>query len=162
MERVKRLLADEEYQDYLQKIAVRELDREFCGHNIEHCFAVARICYILWLEAGCPEKGFIDKEVIYVTALLHDIGRWQQYDFGYDHAWVSGELARDILRKLNFSPSQIEMMTEAIAAHRRRENGRTLLAQLLYKADKRARVCPVCPVKEKCYKYETLANQDLY
>lgn len=162
MKRVKRLLEDAKFLEYLIKIEDREAKREFCSHDLQHLMDVARISYILWLEQGCPQDNFLNKEIIYITALLHDIGRWQEYDYGYDHAIISSKLAVHFLDKLKFTAHEIDEIVRAIAVHRKGEGAETLLAKFLYKADKLARPCYKCEAIDKCYKYEVLSKQPLY
>ncbi|MGI6684337.1 MAG: HD domain-containing protein [Bacillota bacterium] len=62
----------------------QEINREFCCHQMQHALDVARIYYILFLEkyqdgiSSDLKNMSVDqtKELIYATALLHDIGRW--------------------------------------------------------------------------------------
>ena len=71
MNRVDLILEHPKYQEYLDKIKQAEEKRIFCLHNMNHFLDVARIAYIMNLE----EELGIAKEIIYATALLHDIGR---------------------------------------------------------------------------------------
>ncbi len=162
MKRVKDLLAEAEFKEYLENIAVREADRKFCRHDLTHFMDVARICYILWLEAGQPDKGKITKEIIYITALLHDIGRWREYERGGDHALISSDVAHTILERKGFPAAEIEVITQAIFTHRKLTGDETLLGRLLYRADKLSRSCFSCDVKEECHKHHYLKQQDIY
>jgi uncharacterized protein len=79
-------------------------------------------------------------DVLSAAALLHDIGR--KYETKKQgkicHAEKGAELARDILAKLDFSPSLIDEIAHCIQAHRYRGEmaPRTLEAKILYDADK--------------------------
>ena len=66
------------YQEQLQALQMLEADRKFCRHTPEHFLDVARLAYIHALESHASAS----KELIYCTALLHDIGRAEQYRFG--------------------------------------------------------------------------------
>lgn len=162
MQRVRQLLADKEFKTHLEKISSRENQRHFCKHDLAHFMDVARICYQLWLEAGCPQRALIDKEIIYAAALLHDIGRWQEYDGVGDHALISARLADTILKRMAFSPVRVELMTKAIAGHRKLQGGEGILGELLYRADKLSRHCFLCEAQTDCYKYSSLKHQDIY
>ena len=95
---------------------------------------VSRIAYIISLE----EKLDIDKEVLYAAGLLHDIGRWMEYENGIDHAVASKELAEGILTKYKFTEKEKREILAAIGGHRKK-GAASLLADLLYRADKCAR-----------------------
>lgn len=82
---------------------------------MDHLLDVCRISWILNLEEGL----LIDKERIYAAALLHDIGRWVEYETGQDHAMASGELAEDILDRCGFSGNEKADIIEAIKSHRK-------------------------------------------
>lgn len=66
------------YQEQLQALQMLEADRKFCRHTPEHFLDVARLAYIHALESHASAS----KELIYCTALLHDIGRAEQYRSG--------------------------------------------------------------------------------
>jgi len=157
MERVNRLLQHQVYQEFLACNDATEKNREFCHHDFAHHLAVARISYILWLEA---EESPIEKEMIYAAALLHDIGRFRQYeDPALDHAAVSAELALPLLRECGFDKEECKIITAAIAGHR--QPGGDILAGMLYRADKLSRPCMSCPAAEACY-WEKKNQEILY
>ena len=70
MDRVNQIWNHPIYQNELNKLQLLETDREFCRHTPEHFLDVARLAYIRALEENAP----VSKELIYCTALLHDIG----------------------------------------------------------------------------------------
>ena len=76
MERLNYILNDEKYLYYLNRNKTFEKGRKFCKHNLKHFLDVARIAQVINLEEN---MGF-EKEIIYVTAILHDIGKSFQYD----------------------------------------------------------------------------------
>ncbi len=150
MERVNRILASREYRDHLERNALREESRPFCRHHFEHLLTVARLTYLLLLEEGCP---FINRETAYAAGLLHDIGRWQEYDYGTDHALASAEMAKTILKKVGFSNSETELITRAIAQHRLKNHEQPHLSSLsraLAKADQYSRLCFNCQARSEC------------
>ena len=75
MERYYNILKHSLYQKILQSLEFYEKERKFCCHNLEHFCDVARIMYIFALE----EQSELTKDLIYATALLHDIGRAKEY-----------------------------------------------------------------------------------
>lgn len=91
MERIDAIVRDPLFQECLAKTAEIEKEREFCKHDLQHFVDVARITYILILESGALWSFIKDndlkgtreaKEVVYAAGILHDIGRWRQYETG--------------------------------------------------------------------------------
>lgn len=159
MDRLDNLLSLPLYQKYLKKNRDKEKKRKFCVHDWQHFLDVARLTYILILEG--PERDLLIeelgslakvKEIVYTAALCHDIGKWQQYDTGEDHALVSSRLARDLLVETDFSSTEIAIICQAIEEHRTASNPQTKLGVYLKKADKLARLCYLCKAKGECYK----------
>lgn len=75
MERLNTVLRHPLYQQYYKELREEERDRIFCCHQMEHLLDVARIAYIRNLENNL---GY-SKELLYTTAILHDIGKALQY-----------------------------------------------------------------------------------
>jgi uncharacterized protein len=92
----------------------------------------------LALKIGKKERA--DLGIIEAAALLHDIGRKKEAESRgrFCHAEISAELAAKILKKLNFKQEQIKNISQAILAHRFRNNHypETIEAKVLYDADK--------------------------
>ena len=120
------------YQKHCEKIQELEKDRIFCRHTPEHFLDVARLMYIYSLE----NKLNLSREIIYATALLHDIGRAQQYLSGISHDIAGAEIAGKILADLHFTEQEKEEILSAISQHRT-DGSDNVLAMLLYKADKK-------------------------
>lgn len=170
VQRVGRILADGVYRHCLEQNAAREVDRPFCHHDFQHMLDVARICYILMVE-GNRSKEFIKrhrlnthqaaKEVIYAAGLLHNIGRWQQYDNGEDHASAGARYARPVLERAGFCPHEIEVITRAIASHRHGGPEGGLLGRLLCRADDLARPCATCAARDNYYKVERMETREM-
>ena len=95
MERVDRIVSHVKYQAYLKEIEELEQERIFCRHQMGHFLSVARIAMLMKEEEGL----FVDKELIYAAALLHDIGRGVQYQTGEPHEQASAKIAPEILFK---------------------------------------------------------------
>ena len=91
------------YQKHCKKIQELEKDRIFCRHTPEHFLDVARLMYIYSLE----NKLDLSREIIYATALLHDIGRAQQYLSGISHDIAGTEIAGKILTDLHFTHRRV-------------------------------------------------------
>ena len=161
MERINRILGDRRYRMYLQRNAESEQDRKFCIHDFKHLSSVARITYILVLEEARPEWWAVElgadretaKELIYAAGLLHDIGRWQEYATGEDHAEIGAAWARDLLLNNGFAEWEAEIVTRAIREHRSLQEEMTFLGERLYRADNLSRDCIQCRAQEECYKW---------
>lgn len=150
MERVNRILSDEQYRVYLLKNKGPEEYRIFCTHDLEHMLTVARLTYLLLLEEDCK---FITQALAYAAGLLHDIGRWKEYQDGTDHAGYSAVLAGAILERAGFETSERELIVKAIAQHRdkdEQEGHLSPLSKALRKADGMARLCFSCAVLKDC------------
>lgn len=134
------------YQEHYKKIQELESERIFCRHTPEHFLDVARLMYIYALE----EHLELPKELIYAAALLHDIGRAQQYQYNIPHDIAGVEIAREILTDLHFTEQEKELILSSIGHHRKGDSCSTLAA-LLYKADKQSRNCFLCSAASECY-----------
>jgi uncharacterized protein len=150
------------YQKHFESLQELEKDRIFCRHTFEHFMDVARIAYIMNLE---QELG-LSKEIIYAAALLHDIGRDEQYINGTPHEVASAKIAEEILGGCGFSDDEIRMIVGAIKSHRgskensneencpgtREESSESVfnLSRIIYTADKASRQCFSCKAQEEC------------
>lgn len=145
MENVDRIIHHPLFRSSMKKIREYEENREFCCHGIEHSLDVARMAYIDNLEQNL---GF-SKEIIYAAALLHDIGRWQQYEENIPHEEAGAVLASVILKDTSFNADEIAQILEAIGNHREKQI--EAFSQLLYRADKQSRICWLCEAQDACY-----------
>lgn len=170
MERIDAIVRDPLFRECLEKIKKAERDREFCKHDLQHFVDVARITYILMLESGefshfIREEGLkgpqAGKEIIYAAGILHDVGRWKEYETGEDHAPVGAELAEQILKRAGFDSNEIRIITQAIHEHREQRTQMTMLGELLHRADNLSRACHECSAQAKCYKFPTMETDNL-
>lgn len=158
MERVNRILRHEAFRKHLRKNEAAEEDRIFCRHNMGHFLDVARIAMIFNLQ----EDLKIPQDMIYGAALLHDIGRHEQYAVGTPHEMASARIAPVILEDCGYMPEEIREIVEAIALHRNIETAqRADLAGILYRADKASRACYACKASEQCNWKEGRKNLEL-
>ena len=158
MERVNRILQNQAFRKCLQENETAEEGRIFCHHNMEHFLDVARIAMIFNLQEGLSIPG----DMIYGAALLHDIGRYEQYSTGIPHEAASARIAPDILADCGYGREEIEEIVEAIALHRDSAAGqRADLAGILYRADKASRACFCCKAGEQCNWSEERKNLEL-
>ena len=132
-----------------KKIAKIEKHRIFCRHDMNHFLDVARLMMILQLK----EKWGVQysDEIVYATALLHDIGRHLQYKKKIPHEIASAKIAAKILKDCAFTDSERDLIIEAILNHRNAEViGKQNLNSLLYRADKMSRPCFCCKAEPYC------------
>lgn len=147
MERVNKICEHRLWKLHITQLQKAEKERIFCKHGIEHLLDVARIAYIENLECDYH----ISKEIIYAAALLHDIGRFVQYSQGIPHETAGAALADEILKECGFSKQEQEQILSAISGHRNAEAQKEKsLAGLIYRADKRSRMCKFCPALSEC------------
>ncbi len=147
MERVDKILQNKKFAKHLKKNKKEEKKRIFCRHDLVHFLDVARIAWILNLE----KELHIAKDMIYATALLHDIGKHFQYTDNIPHEEASAQLAEEILEECDYTPEEIAQIVEAIAKHRERATAEEEnLAGILYVADKASRPCFACEASELC------------
>ncbi|WP_258280787.1 HD domain-containing protein [Clostridium sp. CM027] len=130
----------------LRKIENFEEHRDFCLHDMQHFLDVARLMYIMSLEKHLN----IPKHIIYTTALLHDIGRGEEYENGTPHDIASREIAKNILKQCKYSAKEIDEILEAIGKHRSNTENLNSLSDVLYKCDKLSRNCFNCEAIDGC------------
>lgn len=149
MRRVNNILKNKRYEQLLSQIEELETDRIFCRHNIDHFLDVARIATIMNDDEGLG----IERDMVYAAALLHDIGRGQQYINGTAHETASADIAPSILNECGYSDKETEEIVDAIRQHGNEEvKEQKDLTGILYRADKASRKCYRCDAKDKCHK----------
>ncbi len=161
MKRVELLLKDALYVEYMIRNSDEESIIKYCQHGLHHHIDVARIAYILVLEhndlnyfvkdSGVSGK-LAAKECIYAAGLLHDIGKWKEYRSGMDHASYGARLAREILPRAFFNPTEVDMICRAIYEHRNISRDMSFLGERIHRADNLARVCGQCEERSECPK----------
>lgn len=133
------------FLENLEKNRKAEKDRIYCRHDLAHFMDVARIAYILVLERSLS----IPKDIVYATALLHDIGKHQQYQDKIPHEQASAAIAPEILKECGYLSGEIQFIKETILSHRE-ENKENSFFFCFYQADKLSRPCYTCKVQESC------------
>lgn len=146
MDKINYILKNEEFNQYIKKNKKYEKDRKFCRHNLQHFLDVARIAYILVLE----NKINISKDIVYGTALLHDIGRWIEYKEGISHELASYNLAKEILISSGYEDWEIEIILTTILNHRKEQNEKESFNYIFHMSDKLSRNCLYCKVTDEC------------
>ena len=146
MKRIQAVYSHPLYQEQFSLLTDVEKNRIFCRHTMEHFLDVARLAYIEALEQAYP----VSKEMIYCTALLHDIGRARQYEDGTPHDEAGALIAEQILNELGFYRDEIMAIVSAIRGHRA-QSDQSILGKLIYTADKKSRNCFSCKAEPECY-----------
>lgn len=166
MDRINKIIKNELYLEFIDKIKEYEKNRIFCKHDSVHFMDVCRLAEIDWLNYRFKEMSdsqetrsasektdliYINREMLYACGLLHDIGRWQEYENGISHEIASADLASDILTDCGFAVEEVKRVTEAIRNHRNKEvAGEVSLSGFLYRADKKSRPCYLCEAEKEC------------
>lgn len=140
------IIENQSFKYNLNKIDILEKQREFCLHDMQHFLDVARIMYIISLENTLN----IPKYIIYATALLHDIGRGEEYENGIPHNSASVEIAKNILFQCKYGSEEINEILKAIGNHRNNTENLKSLSHILYMSDKLSRNCIKCLAIENC------------
>ena len=80
----------------------------------------------------------VDWDVLITAALLHDIGREEQFRTGESHAAVGARMARDYLLEEGADEAFAQHVSDCIRTHSFRKNDppATIEAKLIYEADK--------------------------
>lgn len=143
------------YQSKLQKLCQYEEDRRYCRHDLEHFREVGRIAGIV----ARNNKLDFSQDLIDTCALLHDMGRVEQYESGISHDKASVAFAREILFYLKCDEPYIQTVCEAIAGHSNRycagerykkaEELRSL-GEIISYGDQFSRKCYVCQAASRC------------
>lgn len=158
MDKIDRLVQNEDYYRCMEIIGKAENKRKFCLHGMEHGLDVARISYIINLE---EQLGY-DKEVIYAMSLLHDIGRVREYESNVSHHQAGVDIAKNILLKSGFDSKVTDEICHAIASHNKMCGGCDKdLKYLLYRADKLSRNCFNCDAYDDCYWSDSIKNKTI-
>ena len=130
MKRVNAILKAPLYRRCYARLEELEKERIFCCHQMPHLLDVARIAYILNIEQNLG----LEKEVIYAASILHDIGKYAQYEDGTPHE----------------QSEEKRMILTAIRGHRKLREDAKPLERLLYTSDKASRMCFACPAESEC------------
>lgn len=149
------ILQNSTFKSYLCKIEEIEKNRIFCKHDLYHLVETARIM----LKENEKDKRF-SNDVIVATALLHDLGRLEEYEGGLSHEQAGVIISKKILKECEFDEKEILLVTKAISQHRAQNEDD--LSSLLYFADKRSRQCYNCRAKNECYWDNRLKNKEYY
>lgn len=156
LETANRILKNSTFRLKLGEIEGLEKERIFCGHGLEHLLAVARMTMLICIERGIPAE----EDIVYSAALLHDIGRVEEYTKGLPHETVGAETAEQILSEVGCGSEKAEKIIGIIRSHRNKGDKADTLEAVFYEADKKSRMCSFCKAQDKCnWPYEKRNNQ---
>ena len=152
-----KIIKNKRYIRLAEELKGLEKDRIFCRHDMEHFLNVARIALLL-----CKENGIdADADIIYSAALLHDIGRTEEYRSGIPHDKASAVIASEILDETGCPAEKKAEIISLISAHRTAESGKTELEKIFFCADKKSRFCFCCKAKDECNWPEYKRNNEI-
>ncbi len=170
---VERLLSRPEFRNLQLEIEKLEADRIYCKHEFSHSLDVCRIAWILFLEEhvssekeACLQEDFLSewKERIYLTGLLHDIGRVAQYQTGEHHGEAGRKIAERLLDEIGCPPAWREEILFVVALHFGRDGERMrpgTLGDYICRADHSSRNCFLCKASETCKWLEEEKNKTI-
>lgn len=152
-----RIIHNEKYKNAVKQLSLLEKERIFCKHDMEHFLNTARIAVIL-----CFEKGInADTDAVYSAALLHDLGRIDEYDNGTPHHIASVKRAKEILSEVNCKEEFAAMVLSLISNHRNKEICEDSMEKIFYLADKKSRNCFCCQAQKECNWSEEKRNMEI-
>lgn len=157
LELTNKIIKNEHYLRLVSELKELEKDRIFCKHDMEHFLNLARIAVIICSECSID----YDADIIYAAALLHDIGRVEEYHSGIPHDEASVVIASEILDETGCSAEKKAEIIRLIASHRTAESGKTELEKIFYRADKKSRLCFCCDAADECNWPEYKRNNDI-
>lgn len=174
MPRVDAICRHPRFQRELARIDELEHDRAWCRHGLSHLLDVARIAWIDCVEAAPRDPAAsLSRELVYAAALLHDIGRAEQYETGTPHDEAGERIAIEILGTVEpdarFDAGERSAIAFAVRGHRRKADGDAgavampgrrrpdgedpcaeALQRVIARADKASRACFACPARATC------------
>ena len=145
MERINRILHHPVFLHHMRELERLEQARIFCRHDLEHLLSVARLMRIRAQECDIP----LSVELIYAAALLHDLGRVEQYLNAEPHHEAGVRVSAPILSDCGFSDAESSQVLSAIYEHRS-DGCADDLSALLQWADKKSRPCYACQASTEC------------
>ncbi|WP_051411585.1 HD domain-containing protein [Ruminococcus flavefaciens] len=146
LETANKILENDTFRRKLEELERLEKERKFCGHGLEHLLSVARITMLI-----CGERGIAaEPDIVYSAALLHDIGRVEEYTLGLPHDTEGAETAEQILHEVGCGKRKAERIIGMIRSHRSNDCKSDTLEAVFYEADKRSRMCSFCKAQDEC------------
>lgn len=145
MDKIQGILNHPIFEGSLKKIEQLEVDRKYCKHDMKHFTTVAKIMQ----KINEQEKLAYSVEQIYGAALLHDLGKFIQYETGEAHQYAGLRIAEIIMSDVGYDEADITLIIKGISEHSG-WNQRSGFSELLRRSDKLSRPCYECKVSEQC------------
>lgn len=177
-----RVLKHPVFKKYISEIRTLEAERIYCCHELEHAIDVARLAWIYYLENKITDESqtlhllrprefygeWMDekeeiKDLIYTAALLHDIGRVDQYKTGIHHSISGVAPAMQILQDIEAPEDWIKQIMDVVSEHSHGavSADKKNLEYYITRADHDCRLCFACEARESCKWTEEEKNHTL-
>lgn len=157
MEYVRRLIQETDYLKQMEQLEELETKRIFCRHGLNHVLDVARIAWVQVLEEKLP----YEKEDIYLTALLHDMGRILEYREGIPHHEAGQKMAEVFLEQIGYPKEKGMQILTAIGEHRNKNKLNDDFINVINRADTISRNCFFCKASGECKWSEERKNKTI-
>lgn len=164
----RQLLQDQEYLAMVKRLEQQEKQRLFCRHGLSHFLDVARIAWIRILEQTAQESMDMEhlaqqKDQIYLTALLHDLGRLAEYNHtqSHGHAQEGAHIAEKFLKRIGYPEHKVQEIVNAVREHSKEVKTNQDLSDKIQIADNCSRNCFFCEAQEQCYWSEERRNKTI-
>ena len=120
--------------DFIKEEVKKILASSRGSHDWDHTERVLNV------SLHIAEKEGADKEIVTLAAILHDIGRGDEFNSAGTlcHAEIGAEMAMNILKKCGLENEKINKIVHCIETHRFRNKKKplSLEAKVIYDADK--------------------------
>ena len=168
LEYTRQLLQDQEYLALVKRLEQKEKQRPFCRHGLSHFLDVARIAWILTLEQANQEEMDVEylaqqKDKIYLTALLHDLGRLAEYNhtLSHGHAQEGVIMVWKFLKRIGYPENKAKEIVDAVREHSGEQKTNHDLSDVIQAADNYSRNCFFCDAQQQCYWSEERRNKTI-
>lgn len=158
MKYVEKLLTETDYLKQMEQLEELEQERRFCRHGLNHVLDVARIAWIQVLE----QELSYEKEDVYLTALLHDMGRIAEYQRGEAHHEAGVLEAQQYLDQIGYPNEKRTRILKAISEHREKKKLNDDFTNIIKTADNRSRNCYFCKANRVCKWSEERKNRTIW
>lgn len=123
----------------MDKILFRTIERYMAECMKDSAHGKDHIYRVLYMALEIAEYEAVDKEVLTIACLLHDIGREEQFKHPeICHAQIGSEMAYAYLQKLGYDAEKSAHIRDCIRTHRYRTDNEpvSMEARILFDADK--------------------------
>ncbi|QHQ62265.1 HD domain-containing protein [Anaerocolumna sedimenticola] len=102
------------------------------SHDINHVYRV------LFMAMDIVQSEVADAEIVYLAAVLHDVGRRYESEQNRSHAAIGADMAYEFLINSKYDRRRALWISECIRSHRQSDNVEptTIEGKILFDADK--------------------------